>query len=605
MEVCEMQKAEIVLSILNQKSRHDKNYVFERIYRNLFNEGFFLNAYRKIYPKQGNMTAGVDGKTIDGFNMAMVDRLINRLKSENYHPNPVRRTYIPKKNGKKRALGIPSFEDKLVQEVVRQILEAIYEPVFSENSHGFRPKRSCHTALHQIKRTAKGANWVVEGDIKGCFDNIDHDILLKILSKKINDGRFLELIRRFLKSGYFEFKTVWGSLSGSPQGGIVSPILANIYLNEFDKFMETVIAENTLGKEKRLNPDYKKLVNKRYEANKRGDTIFADKLLKEMQTMHARDPMDENYRRVNFVRYADDFVVFINGGKETAVSIKEQIAEFFEKNLKLELSADKTLITNLGNDRVNFLGYEIAKSQENTAVKVNSRGVKERTVNGTIQLLVPGKVISEKMRPYSKFGKSHPFVQRVNLPILDMISEFNAEIRGLYNYYCLATDVSTKLNKFKHIHYFSLAKTIARKENSSVHKVIQKYGIDVPRKQGTGTRKIIGVRYQTKHGEKVLTYFNDSLKKVDEPPRSFTDKFGFGVAFGSQLITRLNADRCEMCGAERKSIEVHHVRKLKDIIRKHKKRGRIVPDWVLQMSRINRKTLIVCADCHRRIHAGK
>jgi hypothetical protein len=315
--------------------------------------------------------------------------------------------------------------------------------------------------------------------------------------------------------------------------------------------------------------------------------------------------MDENYMRVNFVRYADDFIVFINGDKATAVKIKEQIAGFLKDNLKLELSPEKTLITNLKDIRVKFLGYEIAKSIENTAVKVNAKGVKERSVNGTIQLLVPSEVINKKIKPYSKFGKSYPFVQRVNLPVLDMISEFNAEIRGLYNYYCLATDVSTKLNKFKHIHYFSLAKTIARKENSTVHKVIQKYGVDVPQKQGKGTRKIIGVTYQTKQGEQTTTYFNDSLKKVDKPLTGYTDKFGFGFMLGSQLITRLNADRCEMCGADSKSIEVHHVRKLKDIITKYKKRGSKIPNWILQMSRMNRKTLVACEDCHKKIHAGK
>ena len=243
----------------------------------------------------------------------------------------------------------------------------------------------------------------------------------------------------------------------------------------------------------------------------------------------------------------------------------------------MELNADKTLITNLRTNRVGFLGYEIAKSHENTAIKVNSRGVKERTVNGTIQLLVPSKVIRDKIRPYSKYGKSTPFLQRVNMPVLDIVNEFNAEIRGLYNYYCLATDVSTKLNTFKHIHYFSLAKTIARKENSSVHKVIQKYGIDIPRKQGMGTRQIIGVRYQTKRGEQTMTYFNESLKKLDEPPANIIDRFGFGIAFGAQLITRLNADRCEMCGAEQRNMEVHHVRKLKDITRKYKKRNGAIP----------------------------
>ncbi|MDR2525363.1 MAG: hypothetical protein LBC83_04110 [Oscillospiraceae bacterium] len=184
-----MQNAEKVLSILNQKSRQHENYVFDRMYRNLFNEDFYLNAYRKIYAKQGNMTAGVDGRTIDGFSKATIAKLIEKLKSETYCPQPVRRAYIPKKNGKMRPLGIPAFEDKLVQEVMRQILEAIYEPVFSPNSHGFRPGKSCHTALHQIKSKAKGSNWVVEGDITGCFDNIDHEILLQILAEKIGDDR--------------------------------------------------------------------------------------------------------------------------------------------------------------------------------------------------------------------------------------------------------------------------------------------------------------------------------------------------------------------------------------------------------------------------------
>ena len=215
-----MQKAETVLSILKQKSKQDESHRYDRIYRNLFNEDFFLRAYQKIHAKQGNMTPGTDGTTIDGFSRKQISQLIELLKWERYQPKPVRRTYIPKKNGKMRPLGIPAFADKLVQEVVRQILEAIYEPIFSDNSHGFRPNRSCHTALYQIKSTCRGTNWVIEGDITGCFDHIDHEILLKILSKKIDDGRFLELIRKFLKAGYLEFNQKYNSLSGTPQGGL-------------------------------------------------------------------------------------------------------------------------------------------------------------------------------------------------------------------------------------------------------------------------------------------------------------------------------------------------------------------------------------------------
>jgi group II intron reverse transcriptase/maturase len=208
MEVCEMQRAEVVLSILSQKATQKKEYVFDRLYRNLFNPDFYLLAYNNIYANEGNMTAGTDAETIDGFNINQVDALITTLRQETYRPKPVRRAYIPKKNGKRRPLGIPSFTDKLVQEVVRMLLQAIYEPVFKDSSHGFRPGRSCHTALMQIKTTCKGTNWAIEGDIEGFFDNIKHDQLLQILARRIADGRFLNLIGKFLKAGYMEFQQV-------------------------------------------------------------------------------------------------------------------------------------------------------------------------------------------------------------------------------------------------------------------------------------------------------------------------------------------------------------------------------------------------------------
>jgi group II intron reverse transcriptase/maturase len=225
-----MQSAEVVLSMLGQKSTQNSEFVFDRLYRNLFNPDFFMLAYSNIYAKEGNMTQGVDETTIDGFNVTKVEELIAGLRQEIYSPKPVRRTYIPKKNGAHRPLGVPSFQDKLVQEVVRLLLQAIYEPLFKDSSHGFRPNRSCHTALTQIKTTCKGANWVIEGDMKGFFDHIGHGKLLVLLSQKISDGRFLNLIEKFLKAGYMEFEQVHNSLTGTPQGGLLSPILANIYL---------------------------------------------------------------------------------------------------------------------------------------------------------------------------------------------------------------------------------------------------------------------------------------------------------------------------------------------------------------------------------------
>lgn len=213
-------------------------------------------AYSRLYAKEGNMTFGIDGKTIDGFNINLINKVIAKLKDEAYYPKPSRKVYIPKKSGKLRPLGIPSFEDKLVQEVLRMILEAIYEPMFKESSHGFRPERSCHTALVQVKQKGSGITWVIEGDIKSFFDNIDHEIMLNILKKKIKDGRIIELIQRFLKAGYFEFHKVHNSLTGTPQGGLISPILANIYLNEFDTFMEEICKEKVVRKVKKGATQY-------------------------------------------------------------------------------------------------------------------------------------------------------------------------------------------------------------------------------------------------------------------------------------------------------------------------------------------------------------
>lgn len=314
--------------------------------------------------------------------------------------------------------------------------------------------------------------------------------------------------------------------------------------------------------------------------------------------------MDDSFIRVKYVRYADDFVVCVIGSKQFTVSIKEQITEFLKTELKLQLNEAKTLITNLKSEKARFLNYEFTKAHCNTKLTKNSNGVVMRSTNGKIQLLVPNDVINEKIKEFSKDAKPACYDGRVNLPILDIINRYNAEMRGLYNYYCLANNVGEKLNKYQWYHYYSMAKAIAKKEKSSLKKVIAKYGIDVPRKVGKGTRKVIGIRYTTKSDDKTMTYFHESLCKKDKPVVNLVDRYGNQRPAFSQLIDRLNADCCELCGCK-KDIEVHHVRKLKDIITKYKKHGKQAPGWVLEMCRINRKTLIVCHECHKKIHAGR
>ena len=254
--------------VLNSLNRHSKdlNYKYERLYRILFNTEMYAVAYQRIAPKQGNMTEGTDGKTIDGMSIKCIENLIASLKDESYQPKPSRRTYIPKKNGKMRPLGIPATEDKLLQEVVKMVLEAIYEESFEYTSHGFRPKRSCHTALKQIEKSFCGVKWYIEGDIKGFFDNINHDVMIGILEERINEARFIRLIRKFLNAGYIEDWEYFHTYNGTPQGGIISPVLANIYLDKLDKYMAEYAAKFDRNARKEVNPQYRHYQRKKERA---------------------------------------------------------------------------------------------------------------------------------------------------------------------------------------------------------------------------------------------------------------------------------------------------------------------------------------------------
>ena len=243
---------------------------FDKLFQKLYNVELWLLAYQRIAPKPGNMTAGVDGKTIDGAGLKLIQDAIADLKASRYKPLPVRRVYIPKANGKQRPLGIPSFRDKLLGTVLKLILEAIYEPTFSEASHGFRPERSCHTALEASQRNRMGTRWWVEGDIKGFFDNVNHDTLLRILSKRITDKRFLHLIGQFLKAGYVEDWRYHQTYSGVPQGGTLSPMLSNIYLNELDQAMAAKIATFNQGKRRKENRKYHNLTRNDLPGRRKG-----------------------------------------------------------------------------------------------------------------------------------------------------------------------------------------------------------------------------------------------------------------------------------------------------------------------------------------------
>lgn len=597
-----MEKSERVLKALSDHSQ-SSDYKYERLYRYLFSEEMFAVAYQRIYAKQGNMTPGTDGKTIDEMSLERIERLIVSLKDESYQPHPARRVYIPKKNGKKRPLGIPSFEDKLVQEVVRLLLEAIYEGHFEGTSHGFRPHRSCHTALGMIQKSFAGAKWFIEGDIKGFFDNIDHNVLISILRERISDERFLRLIRKFLNAGYVEDWKYNKTYSGTPQGGIISPMLANIYLDKFDKYIKEYAAKFRKGDRRSINPEYWRLNNKKNWLKKKLQKTSDEQIRKsylyeiaqmskQMLSTPHKDAMDADFRRMQYVRYADDFLISVIGSKSECETIKADITQFMREQLKLELSDEKTLITH-AQDKAKFLGYEIF-IRKSDAVKRNKDGVLKRDFNGAVVLTLNSAVIQKKLTEYNALevrnidGKdiwwSKPRRYMTPMKPEDILAQYNAETRGLYNYYSLAANVSKECASFAFIMKMSMFKTLGWKLNTSARKVRQKYQKD----------KDFVIPYNDAKGkQKYRVFYNEGFKKRNAQFDVDYDKLPqtMYVPYPS-LVERLKDGRCELCGKEGKVV-MHHVRTLTKLKGNN--------EWEKLMLKRHRKTLVVCEDCNSMI----
>ncbi len=394
-----MQPAEVVLSVLRERGR--KGLPCTQLYRQMFNRDLYLLAYGNIYSNSGAMTPGASEETADGMSEDKIDQIIGLMRHERYRFAPARRVYIPKKNGKLRPLGMPSWSDKLVGEVVRLLLEAYYEPQFSDNSHGFRRERGCHTALRKIDDTWTGTTWFIEGDISDCFGSLDHEILLGILAEKIHDQRFLRLIRHMLKAGYLEDWEHHETLSGCPQGGVVSPILSNIYLHKLDEFAEReLIPQYTRGACRKTNPEYKRIYRQLENARRCGDRAAARDLRKQLRTLPTADPMDPGYRRLRYIRYADDHILGFTGPKAEAEQIKARLAAFLRETLGLELNQQKTLITHARSQPARFLGYHVKVQHCDTKITKGQRGI-----NGKIALRVPPDVIRTQCARYRAHGK--------------------------------------------------------------------------------------------------------------------------------------------------------------------------------------------------------
>lgn len=591
-----MRDAETVLGIIQERGR--QGLPLEDIYRQLFNVDLYLRAYAHLYQNQGAMTPGVSGETVDGMSIAKIEKLIEQLRSESYRWTPVKRVYIPKKNGKLRSLGIPSWSDKLLQEVIRLILEAYYEPQFNEHSHGFRPKHGCHTALQEIAATWTGTKWFIEGDIAQFFDTIDFEVLLQILGEKLHDNRFLRLIENLLKAGYMENLKQHQTLSGTPQGSGVSPILSNIYLDRLDTFVEKVlIPEYNRGQNRSHYKPYSDKNARVKFLQKKGELKEARKLHVQVQNMPSRDPLDPNYRRLRYVRYADDVLFGFAGPKQEAEEIKAKLADFLKTTLKLELSAEKTLITHAPTQAARFLGYDITVMQAND--RHDHRG--RRIINGRIGLRVPAEVVEKLCRRYMRDGKPSHRNELFRDEDFSIITQYGAEYRGIVQYYLLAQNVGW-LWKLHWVMKTSLLRTLASKYKSTLMQMARKYTTTISTEHGTIQCVQVTVERESQ-GKKPLVARFGGLHLRPQKRAIVLDLNPFVILSHNrtEILKRLLADTCELCGVTEK-IEVHHIRKLADLKKNGKQQ---VPGWVERMSARRRKTLMVCSKCHDEIHAGK
>ncbi len=572
-------------------------------------------AYANIYPNKGAITKGVNENTLDGFSEERVNHLIGLLAKGQYCPQPVRRTYIPKKNGKLRPLGIPTGDDKLIQEVIRILLERIYEPVFSDSSHGFRPGKSCHTALRQVCNVWHGTKWIIEFDIKGFFDNINHGKLIELLERKIDDKRIISTIRKMLTSGYIEdwkFNNTW---SGTPQGGVISPVLANIYLHELDMFMKNMMHQFTKGKRRKSNPSYDYLKQRVHITNKRLSRLEMclkndnpqektsllrkrRELQGKMREIPSSDLFDPDYRRLRYVRYADDFIIGVIGSRNDAENVMRKVKDFIEKELLLEIAEDKTCIRS-AKEGVRFLGYDVKIYSGNKLVKTSSGNgtCLKRTMCQKMQSHIP----REKLLQYAskkRYGNMSTFrpVSRPELlqrSDLEILLAYNGEMRGLANYYSLAQGYKKALSKLIGLAQLSLFATLAHKHHSNIGKVMSK--MRLPNKGGYGLRVIINGRSKLYKLFRLKDHVPPSSTHSSVDNRANTQWFTLSR---TELVQKINANNCEYCGKQGGYMEVHHIRAMKDVLGKKQ-------TWQEMMSTVNRKTMVLCVDCHRELHSRK
>jgi len=415
--------------------------------------------------------------------------------------------------------------------------------------------------------------------------------MIRILAEKIHDNRFLRLLRNMLQAGYLEDWRWHATPSGAPQGGMVSPILSSIYLHKLDTFVETVlIPEHTRGKLRRHNPEYQKVQYAIAQAHRRGDRAVARTLRQRLRRLPTQDPRDPGYRRLRYVRYADDHLLGFAGPKAEAEEIKQRLARFLRDDLKLDLSQAKTLITHARTGAASFLGYQVTVQHADRKL---TRG--RRAVNGVIGLRVPTAVIRAKCAPYLERGKPARRTTLMNEHDYTIISTYGAEYRGIVQYYLLAGDV-WRLTRLHWVMATSLLKTLAGKHHSSVSKMAANYQATI--QTPDGPRRCFQASVDRGNGNQPLVARFGGIPLRRQKNAVLTDRAPAPGRPPQTADQRLLAGTCELC-EDTANVQVHQIRKLADLNQLGQP-----PAWVQVMTKRRRKTLIVCQACHDHIHAG-
>lgn len=577
-------------------NKANTQYVNTSVTHILADPEILLAAYSNIKSKAGNMTGGSDKQTLDGMNLEWFQQICKEIASGQFQFKPARRVEIAKPKGGTRPLGIASPRDKIVQEAMRMILEAIFESGFSANSHAFRPGRSCHTALNQVKMQFGHVNWFIEGDISKCFDSFHHNVLISAVTSRIKDQVFIDLLYKALKSGYIDARGVWKSAElGTPQGSIISPILCNIYLDKLDKWIENLIASFDTGKRRRQNPQYTRLT--------RGNSSLDPEARRQkMRFIHENSirqfiPNDPGFKRLRYVRYADDILLGVIGSKADCTALREKLAIFLQQQLRLTLSLEKTKITHAITDRALFLGTEIRMTPYNKkAIRKVQKGNDTRIsiISTRPQFLAPIDTIVSKLsnKKFCRRGlRGHPtrVGKFIHLELDVIIQQYLWVARGLLNYYSFVDNYARLRARVLYILLYSCALTFASKlKLGTLKKVFKKFGSQL--------------KVQDKSG-KVVASFDCSKFAKSSPgfaksqpsnPFAVIDR----VAAATQRTRKIMSSECSICGSVHK-LEMHHIKHLR-------KAGTAVKGNSLLslMVRMNRKQIPLCYECHQRVHRG-